>query len=597
MKVPREAGSATLCTNWRARFVVALLAGAGLALCVRLVHLQWLGSAQFAEKANRQRIYAEKIPARPGEIIDRQGRLLAATITSRSLFLVPEKIPEPWPVVKAVADALDLDADRLLDRVSRNRSKRFLWVKRRLSESEVAAVRALDLPQATWGFREEYLRRYPQGALAAHVIGLRDVDGVGRGGLEQRLDGVLRGKDGGRLVVRDARGRVIDVLDEVTEPPRPGSTVVLSLDVVVQLFVERELDQVMTEWKPQAACAIVLDPKTGDVLAMASRPTFNPNNPVNVVDAAWKNTAVSSMYEPGSTFKPFVAAWAVEKGVVSPHEEFDCKHGTYRMGGRLLHDEHPYDRLSVSDVLVKSSNIGMAQIGERLGNAELYQAAVTFGFGRTTGSELPGEISGALHPLKEWTRYSTGSIPMGQELAVTPLQLIVAHAALANGGVLRSPRLVLRRADLSPGSPGSSSPAASPSEGALEPSTAIVTRALSAETARWMVQGPMTEVVRHGTGKKAQLEGYTVFGKTGTAQKMDPQTGGYSSTRHVSSFLCGAPAEDPRALVLVVVDEPSVGGTHYGGTVAAPAAASILRQTLVYLRVPTKDVPLRAAER
>ncbi len=580
---------ASLCGNWRVRLIVAMLALSGAGLAVRLVHVQWLGSEQFAEKANRQRIYTETIPARPGEILDRQGRLLAATVTSRSLFVVPSKIADPARVASSLAGVLDVDPRELLQRIVQHRNKHFLWVKRRLEEREVSAVRELHLPERSWGFREEYLRKYPQGELAAHVIGLRDIDGAGRGGLEQSLDARLLGRKGRRMVVRDARGRVIDVLDEVAEPPRPGESVVLSLDVVVQLYVERELDQVMTEWKPRGACAIVIDPRTCDVLAMASRPTFDPNNPVNVPEAAWKNTAIASMYEPGSTFKPFVVATAIERGVLGPHEEFDCEHGEYRMGGRLLHDEHPYGQLSVTDILVKSSNIGMAKIGQRLKNDGLYEAAVTFGFGRSTGSMLPGELSGMLHPLKDWTSYSTGSIPMGQEIAVTPLQLIVAHAALAGGGILRSPRLVLPRVD-------SPEPATSSSVTDV-PSTAIVTRAVRADVAEWVVREPMVEVVRRGTGKRAQLEGYTVFGKTGTAQKMDPKTGKYSSTRHVSSFLCGAPAEAPRVLVLVVVDEPSVPGTHYGGTIAAPAAASILQQTLVYLRVPTRDVPLRAAER
>ncbi|MGE3316745.1 MAG: peptidoglycan D,D-transpeptidase FtsI family protein [Planctomycetaceae bacterium] len=581
--------TSSLCTNWRVRLLVFLFAAAGLLLCVRLVHVQWLGSQPFAEKANRQRIFTEKIPARPGEILDRQGRLLASTITSRSLFVVPEKIENPADVARSIAGALELNPEELCEQIERRRDKKFLWIKRRLTEGEVAAVRALNLPERAWGFREEYLRKYPQGVLAAHVIGLRDVDGVGRGGLEQSLDAQLRGEDGSRMVVRDARGRVIDVLDEVTKPPQPGETAVLTLDVVVQLFVERELEQVMEEWKPSAACAIVMDPRTGDIIAMASRPTFDPNNPVNVPDAAWKNTAIASMYEPGSTFKPFIVSAAIDKGVLDPHESFDCEHGSYKMGSRVLHDEHHYGELSVTDILVKSSNIGMAKIGERLKNEGLYQAAITFGFGRPTGSELPGELGGMLHPLRNWTSYSTGSVPMGQEIAVTPLQMIVAHCALANSGVLRSPRLVLREADLSPLSSDVAAPGA--------PSTSLVTRTVSADAADWVVREPMVEVVKRGTGKKAQLDGYLVFGKTGTAQKMDPKTGKYSTDKHVSSFLCGAPAEDPRALVLVVVDEPSVGGTHYGGTIAAPAAASILQQTLVYLRVPSKDVPLRSAER
>jgi cell division protein FtsI/penicillin-binding protein 2 len=330
-------------------------------------------------------------------------------------------------------------------------------------------------------------------------------------------------------------------------------------------------------WQPRSACVVVIDPRNGDVLAMASRPTFDPNDPQPASSRAWTNTAVASMYEPGSTFKPFVAGWAVEQGVVDRQERIDCENGAYRMGRRLLRDEHAHGLLSLSDVLVHSSNIGMAKLGERLTNAGLYQATLAFGFGRRTGIRLPGELTGFVRPLREWNHYSTGSIPIGQELAATPIQIITAYAALANGGRLLSPRLLLRETE--------AIPLRMEPEPTSEPAPTVVGQAIRPDVARWLIAQPLSDVVRRGTGRRAQLDGYTVFGKTGTAQKVDPATGRYAANKHVCTFVCGAPTENPRALVLVLVDEPTADGEHFGGTVAAPTAAHILEQTLTYLRV------------
>jgi cell division protein FtsI/penicillin-binding protein 2 len=573
-------------TDWRARAVVAVLAVIAVALGVRLVQLQWFERLAFSDRANRQRTFVESVAARPGDIVDRNGRLLATTISVRSLYANPAQIVDAAKFASDVAPLLKLDADRLAERLKQNRKKQFLWVKRRLTEKQTAKIRALEMPGEIWGFRREFLRRYPQGELAGHILGLRSIDGEGRGGVEQKLDDVLRGRNGERVLIRDARGRVIDVETESDRPAEHGRTVVLSLDAIIQLYTERELDRVMEEWRPSSACAIVVDPVTGDVLAMASRPAFDPNNPVNVLPAAWKNTAIASMYEPGSTFKPFVVAWAVDRGIITRDESFNCERGAYRMGRRILHDHHPYGQLSVTDIIVKSSNIGMAKIGERMTNRSLYEAAVTFGFGRRTGTELPGELSGLVRRLSKWDRYSTGSIPMGQELAVTPLQLITAHAALANGGKLLSPRLVLGDMEAMEEFGRRPSPMAA---------SQVVTQTVGAEAAAWVVSGPMRGVVDRGTGKKAQLPEFTVFGKSGTAQKHDPATGKYSTKRHVCSFVCGAPADNPRALVLVLVDEPTVGTSHYGGTVAAPAASRILQKTLLHLRVPAGPPEPRTA--
>jgi cell division protein FtsI (penicillin-binding protein 3) len=560
----------------RRRQIVVMLSLAGLAVALRVVQLQVVDSARLAARGTRQKSYVESVPAPPGDLLDRDGRVLATSIIARSLYVVPEKIPDPWPCAQRLARALHLDPDRVCARLAQS-EKKFAWIKRRLTAEDEQAVLALGLPAGAWGFREEFVRLYPQGTLAAHVLGLRDVDGKSRGGLEQSLEAVLRGQPGRRTLYRDARGRVIDVPDDRDVPPQPGQSVVTSLDSIIQIFAERELDRVVDEWKPRGACALVQDPATGEILAMASRPAFDPNRPEQASEDAWKNRTIAWTFEPGSTFKPFVVAGAIERGRIRPDEEIDCAGGETRLAGRVLHDTHPYGLLSVVDVLVKSSNIGMSRIGGRLSNAELFATIAAFGFGRTSGLGLPGEISGTFRPVKEWSSYSNASLSMGQELAVTPLQMIGAHSALANGGTLISPKLVLRTLAGTAGN-----------QTELSLATPVISRATDYTSARWLVQGPMVEVVRRGTGTLANLRGYSVFGKTGTAQKLDARTGGYSADKYVSSFLCGAPASAPRVLVLVVVDEPST-GSHYGGTVAAPAAANILRQTLAHLRVPPDE--------
>lgn len=566
----------------RGRSLASVFLLSGLLLAGRLVHLQLLCGPDLEKLAMRQRLFRETVPARPGDILDRNGRLFATSVAVRSVYVVPRRIAAFPDALCDLATVLKLDAESLAERVEVQRDQHFLWVKRRIDESESEALRGLKLPNGSWGFREEYRRHYPQGVLAAHVVGLRDIDGRGQGGVEQSCDAELRGREGYRELLRDARGRVIDVLDETVQPPRQGATIVLTLDAVVQAYAERALESVMAQWQPQAASAIVLDPQTGDVLAMASRPTFNPNHSGKVPATAWKNRAIADAYEPGSTFKPFVVAWALEREAIQRDQVFDCENGEYRMGRRLLHDHHPYGRLDVIDILVKSSNIGMAKIGELLTNVELYEAALAFGFGARTGIELPGELPGLLRPLREWNAYSTGSVPMGQELSATPLQVIAAYSALSHDGTLVTPHVLLNRGvqSLAEKSVGAEESAAS---------DRIVTPTIDAKIAAWVRNEALTAVVGRGTGRKADVPGYRVFGKSGTAQKLDRETGKYSTSLHVSSFVCGAPADSPRVLVLVSVDEPSVGEEHFGGSVAGPAAGEILQKTLSHLRVPSLE--------
>lgn len=558
----------------RARWLICLVVGFWVVLAVRLVVIQGHRGRELAQRAHAQWVVVEDVPARPGDILDRRGRLLATTITQKSLYVVPSRIEDVDLIARRIATALRLDADRLADRIRSHRSAAFLWVARRLADEQVEAILELRLPRTVYGFRDEYRRVYPQASLAAQVLGFRDIDGHGRGGIEQSMDAVLRGRPGRRRLLRDAYGKVIDVRQHPADVAVPGNDVVLTLDSVIQIAAERSLERLWHEYRPRGACAIVLRPATGEILAMASRPTFDPNNPRPAATDAWRNRAIHDAYEPGSTFKPFVVARALADGVIDRESRFDCEHGAYRMGRRVLRDHHPYGELNVADILVKSSNIGMAKIGQLMGNAALYRTAVEFGFGSRTGIELPGERTGTLRPLTAWNSYSTGSVPMGQEIAVTPLQLIVAHAALANRGRWIAPRIVLR-------DPRSAHRIRAP----------IVTTTVPAEVADWIISIPLTECVRRGTGRRAKLSGVEVFGKTGTAQKAQPAGGGYAPGRYVCSFVCGAPSHRPRVMVLVVVDEPSGPGPHFGGTVAAPAARDILQAALQSLQA-LDDEPL-----
>lgn len=577
-------------SKWRVRFAAIGVICIWLVLVARLVFLQAISQVDLSARALNQRLYVENVQARPGDIVDRHGRLLATTVKSRSLFVDPKRIEKHWEFAQRVAIPLGLEPDALFERLMQSRKKRFLWIKRRLTEAEAEDVERLELPEGTWGFRVEYLRRYPQGSLGAHVLGLRDIDGIGRGGVEQSCDELLAGKDGRRVLDRDARGVVVNIRKEIARAPRRGRTVMLTMDSVIQLHTERELNKLVRDWRPKSACAIVMDARNGEVLAMTSRPNFNPNLPAEVADDAWTNHCLSSIYEPGSTIKPLIVSWAMEQGLLKRDESLNCEWGKYKMGPRILNDHHKYGWLSLTDILVKSSNIGMAKIGERLENKGLYEAVRRFGFGQTTGIELSGELPGLVRTLDRWDSYSTGSVPMGQEIAVTPLQMITAQAALANHGKLPQPHLLLKHYPVL---------ARLNNDSVKESVTPkFLSSVVSEDIADWLIKEPMAQVVTRGTGKRVGASDYRVFGKTGTSQKIDPATGTYSRTKVVTSFICGAPVESPRVLVFVLADEPTAPGLHFGGTVAAPTAGKILNKALIHLRVsPERDVDQVARQR
>lgn len=551
----------------RSGFLSLLVYSGWIVLICRLIHLQTYRSESLTQNVIRQSISEEILPARPGDILDRNGHVLAMTVMCDSVYAVPRQIRDPLQFAWRVGEILDLTTDELYQRLQQHPDAGFIWLKRRVDPQQTIQLRNAQLEQGSWGIRREYLRHYLQDGYAAHVLGLRNIDNNGQGGLEEYFDEDIRGSDGVRFVVRDALGRVVSVDTERSRPPRNGQSIVSSIDLPLQVITESVLDELMAEWQPAGACAIVMEPHSGEILAMASRPAFHPGRLQQVDPTAWKNLAVSAVFEPGSTLKPAVAGWAIETGAVNREQSIHCGNGLYRMGPRLLHDHHPYGALSLTDVLVKSSNIGMAKIGEALGTSGLYEAVRAFGFGQLTGIELPGELAGIVHPPERWTIYSLGSVPMGQEIAVTPLQLITAHAAIANGGLLTAPTLLRQ----------SSGPGPAGERQKPVPDLRVPNRLLSPATAAWLTAEPMRQVVERGTARSVRVPDLSVFGKTGTAQKLDAQTGRYASDAWVLSFVCGTPADAPRLLTLVMVDAPSTPGSHYGGTVAAPAAVRILR--------------------
>lgn len=571
----------------RTAHLAAALLIALAALTARLVQLQYVDGKHFEQLARRQHHVIETLPARPGNVLDASGRVLATSVLVQSVYADPALVRQPRELAEQLARALALDAEGLYQKLTEDRSRRFVWIERRLDEKQVEAIGALGLDPAEVGFRSEFRRFYPQGRLAVQLLGFRDIDGKGQGGIEGQFDASLRGRDGWRHLIRDAHGKTVAATADSLQEPVAGKDLVLTLDAYIQTFAEQGLDELLEEWQAAGACAVVLDPRNGDVLAIASRPTLDANAIGEHPPDAWRNRAITDVYEPGSTFKPFVLSRAIDLGLVRTDETIYCENGLYRMGGRLLHDHHPFGNLSLVDVIVRSSNIGMAKIGQRLGNENMYRAVADFGFGRPTGIELPGEVRGKVRPLAEWTSYSTGSVPMGHEIGVTPLQLITAYAAIANGGKLLRPRLVRPDATTTPWLAIEKVSGTFARDEGSTPE--VVAHPVRAETARWMLDPVLKNVVEsdRGTGRRARVEGYTVFGKSGTAQKA---VGGvYSHRKHISSFLVGGPLSEPRALVLVMVDEPKGKSQPYGGLVAGPTAATILERTLHYLHVPTDD--------
>ncbi len=557
--------------------VFAVLCLSLIALGGRLFAFQQTHHDAMVRRAAIQQRMTVKIPARRGNIYGRSYRryeLLAASHQSPGCFADPMIIgaEDFREVSDALAAALGLEADTIHQRLVTRRSRRFVWVKRDLTDAEVQRIRDLDLTGV--GIQRQWRRRYPNGSLAAHVVGFAGVDGAGLEGVEKAAEQYLAGVDGANEMLTDAARRPIWNKPEAYTAPVDGDHLYLTIDVVIQRRLEEALAEAVTKFAAESALGVVVDPSSGEILAMANVPTYDLNAFGRSESDHRRNRAVADMYEPGSIFKPFIASVALADGVVNWGEEIFCYNGAYRCRrGRTLHDAHPYGKLSIEAVVYKSSNIGMARIGERLGNRRLYEAVKAFGFGRRTGIELTGEVTGQINPLRTWRRDSTWSVPMGQEVAVTGLQVTMAFAALANEGLLLQPKLI--RKIVSP-------------DGSVvldndEPT--VVGRVLGPELCRRFITDVLGRVPTDGTGRNhARLDGWSSFGKTGTAQ-IAP----YSAGQFTASYIAGAPLAKPRLVCLVSVRKPDRSIGHYGGTVAGPVVKDVLEQALAYLNVPKDD--------
>ena len=557
----------------RVAVAAAVFAVWTLGIEIRLIYLQVVSHADLVARAERQQMRTVPSPAKRGEISDRHGRVLAYSVDADTIYAVPHEIEDKartaTALCGALADCHAKDRAALLERLSGDRA--FIYVKRRVTPLEARHVAALNLEGV--GFMKENRRFYPNRELAAHVLGYVGTDNVGLGGLEAAYDKVVRGREGTLIVQNDARRRVFGRLERT---PTTGGSLELTIDERLQYIVERELAAGVEEKRADGGAAVVMDPQTGEVLAMASYPTFNPNEFNEANDSERRNRAVQDIYEPGSTFKVVTVAAALEEKLMPPDALIDTSPGIIRLPGNRIVDEfegHNYGVLSLTQVIVKSSNVGAIKIGLRLGPERLGMYVNRFGFGRPTSPDFPGESPGIVWNPAKLNDGAVASISMGYQVGVTPLQMTAAMNTVANGGNWIEPRIV--RAAIR--------------DGVRTPITPKVTRrAISPETVAQLI--PILEaVVVDGTGKKAQVAGYTVAGKTGTADKII--NGRYSGSQQNVSFLGFVPSRNPAITVIVMVDTPRV-GSDTGGFVAAPIFQRIAEASLRYLGVPQNvDAP------
>ncbi len=555
----------------RARVLIlaALLAAAFGGLTGRLAWLQVVKRAELAQLAERQYSRTVVLHAQRGPILDRQGTPLATSTPTESLFVQPRSVGDPVRVTARLAPIIGLPPAEVHAVLTSSRS--FVWLRRRLPPAVAAGVRALREPGL--GFLPEPLRLYPNRELAAHVVGFEGVEG-GLEGIERAFEGELAGTPGKAIVGRDALGREV-AAPHMLEPPQPGLGVMLTLDRAIQYMTERELDAAYRRTGARSAMAVVLDPRTGEVLALAIRPTFNPNTFLDVPSRdRWRDRAVTDPFEPGSTFKVILAAAALEEGVVRPEDRIYGENGSVTIAKTTIHDWKKYGWLTFSEVLQNSSNVGSIKVGLALGRERYYRYMSAFGFGAATGVGLPGESRGLLRAPGRWSLLSLPTMSIGQEVSVTALQLVSAFGAVANGGTLMQPRIVRATFDAE----GREVRRFAPTP---------VRQVISPETARTLTR-ILVRVVESGTGHNAAIPGYEVAGKTGTAQKLDPATRRYSRSPGVLSFVGWAPADEPRFVMLVVLDEPRK--EQWGSEAAAPIWSAIGRGILRYLEVAPRDV-------
>ena len=560
-------------TQQRRGIVALLLVLLALgALGARLVHINGHLSPELVQRARKQQAGYSVMPARRGMIFDARGRVVAASRQRPDVFVDPGRVEDVDELAERLGAVLNLPAREVAEKIRRRPESRYVVLARGVEAVDAEAVRNLKHPAL--GLTEQAVRTYPLGTSLAHVLGFVGRDGHGLEGVELSLDEHLAGKDGTQATIRDARRRPLWRAEQGITPPEDGGHVVLTLDAEIQRMTEEALAEVLTEYGAQSGVALVMEPRSGEVLALAGLPSYDPNDPNASPPEYWRDRALTDPTEAGSTFKAFVISAALGGGFVKPHDEFDCKMGTYHKGRRVITDVHPYGVMDVKGILTKSSNIGMTLIVERMTEQALHDIIRAFGFGTQTGIELPGEAEGLVYPLSRWTSYSSTSLAMGYEIGVTPIQLITAYCALVNDGVLVKPRVVKQLLG----------PDGNVVKSFDQPE--IVRRVIPSELAHYVTRELLVSVVENGSGRKAKIEGYQVLGKTGTTKLPYENQRGYEPGAYLSSFVAAAPAQDPAVVVLVMVRRPQAQDGYYGSTVAAPAAGKILKGVLAYLEIP-----------
>ncbi|HEY0785927.1 MAG TPA: penicillin-binding transpeptidase domain-containing protein [Acidobacteriaceae bacterium] len=564
---------------------------------VRLVWLQVVRHPEFVERAARQQQRTITVSPRRGILYDRSLRELAMTVSVDSIYAVPGEIEEARRplVASALAKVLHTDAQdtftapqQILARIESSRY--FTWVARKQDPSVIAQVKALGLKGVY--FQKEFKRFYPENDIAAQVLGYVGTDDNGLGGVEQKFDAQLHGTQGRMLTALDARRHA---LASEERQPLPGDNLVLTLDANIQFMAEKALDHAMERVKPLNGTVVVQDPHTGQILALAIRPTFNPNDVRHTSTELLRDHAVSDVYEPGSTFKLVTYSAALEEKVTTPEQKIDCEGGRIVVAGRTVHDDHYNGVLTTSQALWESSDVAAIKLAERMGKDTFYKYIHGYGFGLRSGLEVPGETRGLLKPPQRWQPTTIGSVPMGQEIGVTPLQLVTMASTIANGGMYLPPHVILRSTDMAVGNPGLQPAPFHPTDQLPDPLPAGAHRVISTMTSAQM-RKMMEGVVLYGTGKgMANLNGYSAGGKTGTAQKIDMRTHTYSKTKYVASFVGFAPVNNPAITIAVIIDSPTVGG-HFGRLISAPVFQELAQQVLEYLGV-AHDEPLESHPR
>lgn len=545
--------------------IIAIGLSAGIS---RLFYLQAFKNNDLSKIAVRQHQKTVALEPLRGTIYDRKGRVLAVNLDVESVYAVPSEIENTYEAARRLSKLLNEDF-RVIERKLKS-DKGFVWIARKLDPNISARIKNEDLEGI--GFIKESKRFYPKKELFGQLIGFAGLDNTGLSGIEARYDEFLKGEDGFIILERDARGSHI-FPSSGYKPPVKGRDIILTIDEGIQYICERELDKAIQKTRAKSGMIIGMDPKTGEMLAMAVKPSFNPNEFIKYAPEEWRNRIVSDPYEPGSTLKVIVASAALEDKVASPSEPMFFGEDKIDIDGEIIHDTvKEKGRLSFRDVIKRSSNVGAVRIGMRLGKERLYSHLKSFGFGERTDIDISGESKGILRQTREWSKRSIGTVSLGQEIGVTPIQLITAFSAVANNGWMMKPFVVseIRDGD----------------KIVRKVYPEIKKRVISAETAAEMTR-ILTSVVEGGTGERAAIEGYRVAGKTGTAQKIDPKTGLYSDKYFVSSFIGYAPAEDPQIALLVVIDSPE--GIAWGGSIAAPVFKSVAEDVLLYMNAPSTN--------